>query len=177
MKQVRLQFRSAAEVWDFLAATRKTHIDIEAATAEGWFTPDELELACQEFEAEVQPFTPPATAPTETIPVVTQDITVDKGQPIDLYGKSGRIYPGMIYTKASSTSALPAQGLVCLANSALTNNTWQHAVNAIYATDNVEGERERFCQRDDVSHFIVVPSAAWAGTDAPDDLIRSYLHG
>lgn len=83
----------------------------------------------------------------------------------------------MIYTKASSTATLPSQGLVCLANSTCTNNTWQHAVNAIYATDNVEQERERFSQRDDVSHFIVVPSAAWAGTDAPDDLIRSYLHG
>lgn len=189
MRQVKLQFPVAEDLWNFLAATRKSHVEAEDTKAEGWFTDEEMQLATGRFGAEVQPYTPPAAAPAPTITSMpreafpfphTEPATVpaqpDKGEPVELYGKSGRVYPGTIYTKASpSTPTAPA--LICLANSSYDGGTWQHRVNAIYTTDNAEQERVRFSGRDDVSHLIVVPREACSGVDATDDLIRSYLHG
>lgn len=189
MKQARLQFPVAEDLWNFLAATRKSHVEAEDTRAEGWFTDEEMQLATGRFGAEVQPYTPPATAPAPAATATPREAypfpnaepasvpaQPDKGQPVELYGKSGRVYPGTIYTKASpSTPTAPA--LICLANSSFDGGTWQHRVNAIYATDNAEQERVRFSQRDDVSHLIVVPKEALSGEDATDDLIRSYLHG
>lgn len=189
MKQARLQFPVAEDLWNFLATTRKTHVEAEDTVAEGWFTDDEMRLATGRFGAEVQPYTPPVISPAPAITAVPREAVPfptaatsyapappDKGQPVELHGKSGRVYPGTIYTKASpSTPTAPA--LICLANSTFANGTWQHRVNAIYATENAEQERLRFSERDDVSHLIVVPAEAWKGVDATDDLIRSYLHG
>lgn len=189
MKQARLQFPVAEDLWNFLAATRKSHVEAEDTIAEGWFTNDEMQLATGRFGAEVQPYTPPVTAPAPPVTAVPREgvpfpnaeptratAQSDRGQPVELYGKSGRVYPGTIYTKASpSTPTAPA--LICLANSTYADGTWQHRVNAIYATDNAEQERVRFSERDDVSHLIVVPAEEARGADATDDLIRSYLHG
>lgn len=185
MRQVKLQFPVAEDVWNFLAATRKAHVEAEDTTAEGWFTDEELKLATERFNAEVLPYTPPVPLPsqptplvrTETPPTISAEITpAEEGQPVQLYGKSGRVYPGKIYTKAApATPTAPA--LICLANSTYAEGTWQHRVNAIYATDNAEQERARFSERDDVSHLIVVPAEEWSDVDATDDLIRSYLHG
>jgi hypothetical protein len=189
MKQARLQFPVAEDLWNFLAATRKAHVEAEDASANGWFTNDELQLATGRFGAEVLPYNPPAIPAvpvhstvareatpfpdTETPPVT---VPLHEGQPVELYGKSGRVYPGTIYTK-TGPATLTAPALICLANSTYDGGTWQHRVNAIYATDNAEQERQRFSERDDVSHLIVVPTEEWSGVDATDDLIRSYLHG
>lgn len=189
MKQARLQFPVAEDLWNFLAATRKSHVEAEDTIAEGWFTDDEMQLATGRFGAEVHPYTPPVAAPAPAVTIVPREAVPfpnaeptrataapDKGQPVELHGKSGRVYPGTIYTKDSpSTPTAPA--LICLANSTYAEGTWQHRVNAIYATDNAEQERVRFSERDDVSHLIVVPAEEWKGVDATDDLIRSYLHG
>lgn len=172
MKHVKLQFPDTEEIWNYIAAVRKSHLEVEEAAAEGWFTQEELELASKKFGARVQELTPKA------IELKTPaNIETDAGQPVELYGKSGRAYLGKIYTKASHTLTLTSPALICLANSVCANGTWQHAVNAIYTTDNAEQERERFSQRDDVSHLIVVPAQELSGTEATDDLIRSYLHG
>jgi hypothetical protein len=184
MRQVKLQFPVAEDVWNFLAATRKTHVEAEDTTAEGWFTSEELKLATERFNAEVLPYTPPVTfpaqatpaTPTEKPPTITAEITpAEEGQPVQLYGKSGRAYPGKIYTKAApATPTAPA--LICLANSTYTEGTWQHRVNAIYATDNAEQERARFSERDDVSHLIVVPAEEWSDVDARLTLTVVSLH-
>lgn len=187
MKQVRLQFPIAEDLWNFLAASRKVHVEAEDTVAEGWFTDEELKLATGRFGAEVQPYTPPVTPPAEAVLVAKVDTLstpagdtttapTEEGQPVELYGKSGRVYPGKIYTKAAPF-ALKTPALICLANSTFAEGAWQHRVNAIYATDNAEQERMRFSERDDVSHLIVVPAEEWSGVDATDDLIRSYLHG
>lgn len=187
MKQVKLQFPVAEDLWNFLAASRKAHVEAEDTTAEGWFTDEELKLATGRFSAEVLPYTPPVTPPAEAVLVnraetppatvaETSAAPAEEGQPVELYGKSGRVYPGKIYTKAAPPT-LKAPALICLANSTYAEGAWQHRVNAIYSTDNVEQERVRFSERDDVSHLIVVPKEEWSGVDATDDLIRSYLHG
>jgi hypothetical protein len=176
MKRVKLQFPNTGEVWNFLATTRKALVDVDEATVEGWFTDTELELASGQFGAMEQAYTvrEEPTPPVEDIPPATP--AADKGTPVELYGKSGRAYPGKIFTKASGAVTLTSPALICLANSEFANGNWQHRVNAIYATDNAEQERERFTQRDDVSHLIVVPAEEGSGVDATDDLIRSYLH-
>jgi hypothetical protein len=182
MKQVRLQFPLAEELWNFLAASRKIHVEAEDTIAEGWFTREELTLATGRFGAEVLPYTPPAPPAAEAILTPSAETTLfantaDEGQPVELYGKSGRTYPGKIYGKSIPATTLTSPALICLANSTCANGTWQHRVNAIYTTDNAEQERVRFSERDDVSHLIVVPAEDWNGADATDDLIRSYLHG
>lgn len=179
MKLLTLHFTGVEDAWNFIIETKKAHVDIENASIEGFFTNPELELARDKYSARVQErpaevATPTAAAPPTPPPPVAE--VPEDGQPVELRGQSGKTYPGKIYTKAAHPATLTSPALICLANSVCAGGTWEHRVNAIYATDNVEQERDRFSQRDDVSHFIVVPEEEWRGTDATDDLIRSYLH-
>jgi len=105
--------------------------------------------------------------------------TIEWGQDIQLYGKSGECYTGKIYSDKNSTSTLTGRVIVCLTDSTRTDNGWVHHVNSIYNTENVANELAHFKSRDDISHLILLPynfNQSSGIVDKVDDLIRSYIH-
>ncbi len=179
MKQVQLVFPNAADVWNFLTLTRVPNVEVRDKTMRGFFADDEIALARTDFSAEVQDFVPseePANETTVTPSPVTAAGRME--QEVTLVGQSGNTYHGTLYTKDHHLALLPAQAIICLSNSTPYNGGWHHAVNAIYRSDDVPLEMERFKARQDLSHIIVIPfnPAEQKGLDPIDDLIRSYLH-
>jgi hypothetical protein len=143
------------------------------------FAESELELACNNFGAEVQDYAV-NEVPIEITETIQESPTAATsiGENIELYGKSGTPYRGTIYHKEAHLATLPAEAIICLSNSALQNGTWHHTVNAIYKTGDVQQEMDNFKQRGDISHMMVLPIQApeQNKADQVDDLIRSYLH-
>jgi len=103
---------------------------------------------------------------------------VECGQDIELVGKSGQRYTGKIYRDKNGHSAIAGRAIACLSNSRLEDGNWQHQINSIYNTENIQDELAHFKDRDDISHLILLPYAANEGgvVDKVDDLIRSYIH-
>ena len=99
-------------------------------------------------------------------------------QDISLTGKSGQVYTGKIYSEKDSHSSLNGRAIAILTNSTHNENGWQHHVNSIYNTENIQDELARFSQRDDISHLILLPYNANENDipDKVDDLIRQYIH-
>jgi hypothetical protein len=179
MRQVQLVFSNAADAWNFITASRVTNVAVTHTTITGFLKETEIELAIKDFGADVKDYAPEEVPESET--TYTQDHTEEAtaaGQPIELLGKSGAAYNGTIYAKNDSTVSMPAHAIIGLANSALFNGLWQHAVNAFYRTDNVQQEMDNFRSREDLSHMIVIPvnPAEHSQIDKVDDLIRSYIH-
>jgi hypothetical protein len=104
--------------------------------------------------------------------------TVESGQDIELFGKSGERYTGKMYTDKNSTSSLTGKAIVCLTNSSHSDNGWTHQVNAIYNTERINDELAHFKNRDDISHLVLIPYQTNESgvVDKVDDLIRSYIH-
>jgi hypothetical protein len=103
----------------------------------------------------------------------------ESGHDILIQGKSGETYSGKIFSDKNSTTTLSGQAIVCLSNSYLSDEQWQHSMNSIYSTKDVHAALDHFKIRDDISHIILIPQAsmAFSKTDQVDDLIRNYLHG
>ncbi|HUC83048.1 MAG TPA: hypothetical protein VMR70_19220 [Flavisolibacter sp.] len=105
-------------------------------------------------------------------------VTTESGQDIYVEGKSGDMYYGKLYADKAGTSALCGSAIVCLSNSHYEASRWQHQMNSIYRTDDVNRELQHFKGREDISHLIVIPHTIGFGNkDEVDDLIRNYLHG
>lgn len=105
--------------------------------------------------------------------------TTKTGYNIDITGKSGRTYRGNIYDDKDISTFLSGEVIVCLTNSRLSGDIWEHYMNSIYNTKDVTQALEHFRIRDDISHIILIPhsSLAFDNTDYVDDLVRNYLHG
>lgn len=103
---------------------------------------------------------------------------IERGQDIELTGKTGERYSGKIYADKDSTSALTGRAIAVLSNSTQTEHGWEHRVNSVYNTENVAEELAHFKIRDDISHLVLLPDNRSEGgvTDKVDDLIRSYIH-
>ena len=107
------------------------------------------------------------------------DHSTEHGQVIELTGKTGASYTGKIYSSKDSHSAFSGSAIAVLSNSACTDDGWEHQVNSIYNTERVKDELDRFKNRDDISHLILLPYSENNNSvvDKVDDLIRNYLHG
>lgn len=105
--------------------------------------------------------------------------SIESGHTIELTGKSGERYAGIIYTDKNSTSAIAGTAIACLSNSTQHEGEWTHQVNSIYNTESATEELKHFQNRDDISHLILVPYSENDNgvQDKVDDLIRQYLHG
>lgn len=160
MKRVQLVFPNSADLWNYLVATKIANVDVEQATMCGLFTQPQMDLACKSFKASVKEM------PT---------MGINDGEPLELKGKSGTIYKGVIYHKGQRPSGLPAHAILCLTNSVNSLGTWQHAVASVYSAKQVAHELERFRQRHDLTHIIVIPAGKNEGR-VVDDLIRQHLH-
>jgi hypothetical protein len=103
----------------------------------------------------------------------------ETGHSVNITGKSGRTYTGKIYAEKDSSSSLTGEAIVCLTNSHYSDGTWEHRMNSIYNTRDVEQALDHFRHRDDISHIILIPhsSLAFDNVDYVDDLVRNYLHG
>jgi len=104
--------------------------------------------------------------------------TNNLGQAIELTGKSGHTYQGMLYEDKSSSSGINAPAIVCLTNSYYDESGWHHVIRDIYDTHNVEQTLAHFRERDDISHLILIPKITdtTADWDQIDDLRRHYIH-
>ena len=104
-------------------------------------------------------------------------VIINDGQSIKMTGKSGREYTGRICTKESESS-FTGGAIVCLTNSHFVDHQWQHAVNSIHKTEDVETAMAAFKERGDISHLIIIPQPSFLtpGPDVVDDLIRRYIH-
>lgn len=102
----------------------------------------------------------------------------ERGEEIELVGKSGTRYHGKIYTDKNSTSGLHGRAIACLSNSVQSDQGWTHHINSIYNTENITDELSHFRDRDDISHLILLPYTENEGgvADKVDDLIRNYIH-
>lgn len=160
MKRVQLVFPKPSDLWNYLVATKISNVDVEQATMSGLFTQPQLDLACKNFRASVK------EVPT---------LGINDGQPVELVGKSGTAYKGVLYHKGQRPANLPAHAILCLTNSVSDRGIWQHAVASVYSTRQAAQELERFRQRHDLSHIIVIPASKNEGR-VVDDLIRQHLH-
>jgi hypothetical protein len=160
MKRVQLVFPNAADVWNYIVATKITNVDVEQETVSGLFTQPQMDLACINFRAAVK------EVPT---------LGINDGQPMELTGKSGTTYKGVIYHRGQRPAHLPAHAIICLTNSVYAMGTWHHAVVNVFGTRQAVQELERFRQRSDLSHIIVIPAGKNEGR-VVDDLIRQHLH-
>lgn len=160
MKRVQLVFPNSADLWNYLVATKIANVDVEQATMSGLFTQPQMDLACKSFRASVK------EVPT---------MGINDGQPLELTGKSGTAYKGVIYHKGQRPPNLPAHAILCLTNSVNTMGTWHHAVANVFGTRQVAQELERFRERGDLSHVIVIPAGKNEGR-VVDDLVRQHLH-
>jgi hypothetical protein len=101
---------------------------------------------------------------------------LDLGQPITLSGKSGALYDGRIYSKASDDS-FSGHAIVCLTNSTFNDHHWTHKMNSVFRTDDAKATLEDFKRRDDISHLILISQHPYQATaDFVDDLVRQYIH-
>jgi len=163
MKRIQLVFPNLADVWNFLVVTKLANVEVNGASVTGLFTQPQLDIACKTFKAQVQEV--PLRAPNE-------------GEEVELRGKSGTAYRGTLYSRAQHPASLPKRAIICLTNSAYSNDNWQHRLVDVYRTEGVANELKRFRERRDLSHVIVIPDnpGQKGPADKTDDLIRNYLH-
>lgn len=103
--------------------------------------------------------------------------TNETGQDIELTGKSGAIYEGKIYSDKDSSSAYSSAVVVCLSNSAFTEDGWLHSISDIYDAPSARQALDHFNERDDKSHIILLPKNSLPNDrDVIDDLRRNYIH-
>lgn len=102
---------------------------------------------------------------------------LDIGQAVTLSGKSGALYDGRIYNKASDES-LSGHAIACLTNSTFHDHHWTHKMNSVFRTNDAKAVLEDFKKRDDISHLILISQHPYqsGATDMVDDLIRRYIH-
>lgn len=179
MKHLQLVFPSVADAGDFLAANKLPNAEMNGAVINGFFTDSEVHTAITDFGAKLEDYTPTEEVP-ESEPVAQHHPVAGIGwaKDITLVGKSGIAYNGTIFSKNFVAADLPAHAIICLANSFAADTGWQHAINAIYQTNNVLKEIERFNHRADLTHMIVLPvkETDHNESDKVDDLIRNYIH-
>ncbi len=103
---------------------------------------------------------------------------IDRGESLEVYGKSGNSYQARIYSDKNSTSNISSPAIVCLTNSRYTNSGWEHQVKGIYNTDDPEEALRHFKEREDVTHLILIPEITdqYVSIDKVADLIQNYIH-
>ncbi|HEU4470044.1 MAG TPA: hypothetical protein VFR58_03095 [Flavisolibacter sp.] len=103
---------------------------------------------------------------------------LNAGQAIEIRGKSGAAYNGVIFSDKSNLGGFSSRAIVCLSNSSYADGEWHHRIKDIYDTDDSGEALAHFRERDDITHLILIsrgPSEL-GKVDKIDDLRRNYIH-